>query len=228
MDTSIKGFSKTVTRRNAIAAGALAAAAAAASLAAPGAAHAAGFSGALQGIAQGSGDSDEASAQTATTAAGTPTVAECKSLFSQALDENGLTYQVIDESRLCISFIGGDVSPIDIYVSFDDEDTDGLRRVYFDSWSIGNVPAGKIAAGYEAANAANCQYRWTAFSVDSDNDVALSISGLVSRDTCGAECISLLDKAVNITNLAGEFFAGIVDGSSSASSSDGGSFTVGV
>lgn len=230
-----KGAGEAVTRRNAIAAGTLAAAVAAIGLAAPQAARADGFSGVLRGIAAGSGSSDSSDSSDGSASAGAdaaasasaeaPTAAECKTLFSQALEENGLVYQVIDESSLCISFSGGSVSPIDIYVTFGNEDQDGLRCVYFDSWSIGNVPESGLAAGYEAANEANCQYRWTAFSVDSDRDVAMSISGLVDRGSCASVCISLLDKAVTITDQAAGLFEAALSG---ASSSDGGSFTVGV
>ena len=119
--------------------------------------------------------------------------------FSSYLDEQGIKYTETDQDNVFKVVYGGDnLDTIPVYVFFDE---DGDPYVQFKCWNIANFN-GKQEAAIAVCNSLNAEYRWVKFYIDSDNDVVASIDAMISVDSCGEECLSLVRRVVHIVDDA--------------------------
>ena len=121
-------------------------------------------------------------------------MANYKNLFMRYMDDQGIKYTDVKENVVKVVYTGDNLKTIPIFVFFD---KDGDPLVTFKCWEIANFKD-KEAAGIIACNQLNNQYRWVTFYVDDDADVITQIDSYVSEETCGAVCMSLVKRMVNI------------------------------
>lgn len=119
-------------------------------------------------------------------------------LFCEYMDAKGIKYTENKENVIRVSFSGENLDSIPVYVIFD-EDNDPL--VAFKCWEIASFK-NKEAAALVVCNALNAQYRWVKFYLDKDKDIVVSIDAMIDESTCGAECMSLVGRIINIVDEA--------------------------
>ena len=122
-----------------------------------------------------------------------------KNEFTRYLDGRGIKYREMNENNVRISYSGDNTNDISVNVIFD-EDGDGL--VALRCWSFGKVPEDKRSKMLETCNDLNNNYRWVKFSIDKDNDIAVSLDAVIDIQTVGEECFQLVMRTVNIYDEA--------------------------
>lgn len=130
-------------------------------------------------------------------------MASYKELFMRHMDREGVKYEDRNDFVVKVTYGGDNLKSIPIFVFFDE---DGDPIVQFKCWDIANFKD-KEAKGILACNEANTQYRWVKYSIDKDADVVASIDAYIDDDTCGAVCLSLVRRMVNITDDVYPIFA---------------------
>ena len=121
--------------------------------------------------------------------------------FETALDQRGIRYQEMEDSKVPALRIGYSLSNIDhldVYFWFDDIGT----TLHYATGVITHVPEDKTDVGLRAVNQLNVQYRWLSFYLDSDNDVLANADAIILQDVVGDQCYELLQRAINITDEA--------------------------
>ncbi len=125
-------------------------------------------------------------------------MATFKQLFMYYLDSQGVKYTDKDDDAVLITYSGDNMKSIPVYVFFD---RDGDPLVQFRCWDIANFKD-KIAEGIVTCNSLNAKYRWVKFYLDEDQDIICECDAYVDQGTCGAECLALVRRLVNITDEA--------------------------
>ncbi|MBQ4099496.1 MAG: YbjN domain-containing protein [Clostridia bacterium] len=123
---------------------------------------------------------------------------EFAQLFTEHMDAKGVKYTVKSENVVNVTYNGDNKDEISIYVVFD-KDGDGL--VELKCWDVEKFKNKKDSA-LKVCNDLNLKYRWVKFYVDDDDDVIVSMDAIIDRSTCGAECLSLVLRLVNILDDA--------------------------
>ena len=123
---------------------------------------------------------------------------EFAQLFTEHMDEKNVKYTVKSENVVNVSYNGDNKDELSIYVIFD---KDGEGYVEFKCWDVEKFK-NKREAGIQVCNAMNLKFRWVKFYLDDDDDVIASIDAIIDRSTCGAECLSLVLRLVNIVDDA--------------------------
>ena len=117
-----------------------------------------------------------------------------KQLVINYLEQEGIKYQDTGDFSISVSYGGDNMKSVAINVFFD---KDGDNVVQFDCWTIANFK-GKETAAYKVCNELNAQYRWVKFFVDNDGDIRGQIDACIDEESCGAECLELVQRSVNI------------------------------
>lgn len=121
--------------------------------------------------------------------------------FETALDQRGIRYQEMEDSKLPALRIGYSLSNmdhLDVYFWFDD----GGTTLHYATGIIAHVPEGKTDVALRTVNQLNVQYRWLSFYLDSDNDVLANADAIILQDVVGDQCYELLQRAINVTDEA--------------------------
>lgn len=125
-------------------------------------------------------------------------MANYKELFIAHMDAKGVKYMDKGENVVRVAYSGDNLQSIPVFVFFD---KDGDPMVQFKCWEIANFN-GAVDAGIRACNALNAKYRWVKFYLDKDNDVICECDAYIDVGTCGSECLSLVQRVVNIADDA--------------------------
>ncbi len=123
-------------------------------------------------------------------------MANYKKVFMKYMDSKGIKYTETDTYVVRVSYSGDNMTKIPVYVFFD---SDGDPIVQFKCWEIANFKD-KLAEGLIVCNMLNAKYRWVKFYLDDDRDVVCTCDAVLDIDTCGPECLSLVNRVVNITD----------------------------
>ena len=122
-----------------------------------------------------------------------------KSLFMSYMDSECVKYSDLDtenDNVVKVVYNGDNLNSIPIYVFFD---TDDDPLVQFKCWNIANFK-GKEDKAVRLCNNLNAKWRWVRFFVDSDSDIIADIDAVVDFGSCGAECLQLVRRIVNIVD----------------------------
>ncbi len=122
-------------------------------------------------------------------------------LTAAYFDSIGLKYGLEGDNREVISSgFGGmsNLSSIRILLIFDAEG----QTMHLIAPQIVKVPADKIDAMYKTVNELNHKFRWVKFYIDNDGDVMVDADCILDMDTCGQECLEIMQRTANIANEA--------------------------
>ena len=125
-------------------------------------------------------------------------MANYKQIFMNYMDREGIRYVETGEFTVRVTYNGDNLKSIPVVVIFDE---DGEAMVQMFCWEIANFK-GKREKGVEACNELNNKYRWIKFYIDKDEDVVATIDAYIDAETCGRECVSLVNRFVSIVDGA--------------------------
>ena len=118
--------------------------------------------------------------------------------FKEYMDDNGIKYTEKKENVLQVIYEADNMESITIYVIFD---PDNEPIVQFKCWDILSFKSNEAAA-LVVCNLLNAKYRWVKFYLDDDKDIVASIDARVDIDTCGEDCMDMVDRFVSILDAA--------------------------
>ncbi len=128
-------------------------------------------------------------------------MANFKNLFMSYMDSEGVRYTELDTEKnnvVKVVYNGDNLKSIAVFVFFD---ADGDPLVQLKCWDIANFK-GKEEKAIRVCNDLNATYRWVKFYVDDDADIIADIDAVIDASSCGAECLQLVRRLVNITDEA--------------------------
>ena len=128
-------------------------------------------------------------------------MANYKNLFMSYMDSEGVRYTELDTEKnnvVKVVYNGDNLKSIAVFVFFD---SDGDPLVQLKCWDIANFK-GKEDKAIRVCNDLNATYRWVKFYVDDDADIIADIDAVIDVASCGAECLQLVRRLVNITDEA--------------------------
>ena len=64
------------------------------------------------------------------------------------------------------------------------------------------VPSGKLDHMYKVVNDVNKYFRWVKFLIDEDGDVQAEADCILDMDTCGQECLEIIQRTATIVDQA--------------------------
>ena len=126
-------------------------------------------------------------------------MANYKNLFMSYMDSEGVRYTELDTEKNNVVkavYNGDNLKSIAVFVFFD---SDGDPLVQLKCWDIANFK-GKEDKAIRVCNDLNATYRWVKFYVDDDADIIADIDAVVDFGSCGAECLQLVRRIVNIVD----------------------------
>jgi hypothetical protein len=122
-------------------------------------------------------------------------------LTAAYFDSIGLKYGLEGDNREVISSgFGGmsNLSSIRILLIFDAEG----QTMHLIAPQIVKVPQEKVGAMYKTVNALNQKFRWVKFYIDNDGDVMVDADCILDMDSCGQECLEIMQRTASIANEA--------------------------
>lgn len=120
-----------------------------------------------------------------------------KDLFMKHMDDEGIKYENLEKEGVAIRYSADNKDAIRVVALFD-EDGDGMVAMY--AWSIAKFPEEKAALAYKICNDINAQYRWIKFYLDPDGEIAAQVDAYVYPDSCGEQCVSLVNRIVGVVD----------------------------
>lgn len=121
--------------------------------------------------------------------------------FETALDQRDIKYLELENSAQPAVRIGynmENMSHLDVFFWFDE---DG-ETMHYGTGVIAHVPENKAGAALQAINAANVNYRWLTFFLDSDSDIVASGDQVLAPNVVGDTCFELLNRTLSICDEA--------------------------
>lgn len=124
--------------------------------------------------------------------------------FTSVLDENGVSYNMLDPSEsgkdvMYVSVNGENMSQIRVLFIFDPDNESAAIHVV----SIVKVPADKIAKMFLTVNSLNNRFRFAKFCLDTDdNTVQMEIDVPFRAGSAGSICMEMLARTLSICDKA--------------------------
>lgn len=122
-------------------------------------------------------------------------------LTTAFFDSIDLSYDLDGENREVIKTgFGGldNISGVRIIFIFDDDE----HSVHLIAPQIVKVPADKFDKIYKVINEINQKFRWVKFYMDKDGDVMVDADCILDMETCGQECLEIMQRTANIADSA--------------------------
>ena len=118
--------------------------------------------------------------------------------FKDYMDENDIKYTEKKDNVLKVVYEADNMDSIAIYLIFD-EDNEPI--VQLKCWDILSFKSNEAAA-LVVCNMLNAKYRWVRFYLDDDKDIVASIDAKLDIDTCGEDCLDMVDRFISILDAA--------------------------
>jgi hypothetical protein len=125
-------------------------------------------------------------------------MASYKDLVKNHFDTKGIKYLEPKDDVLIVPYSADNLNEMKVIIDFDSDE----GKAEFVCLDIGQFADDQFAKGLIACNTCNTKFRWTKFYIDEEGHVLVRADAILDEETCGEECLEMVQRMVHIIDEA--------------------------